>query len=379
MKKYLEGIIKEQINRGLYLKTLIPFPIPYAEIASLASNCSRIIDENIAQLDNLLESLDRDEDNFDYVYRRFRDCVRYLELIEYYGISALCYHKSPQMEFLNKLIFKIPQEINLPLPSPSVACISNSYYYISPFTNVIFVPIGESSFLLHLPDVFHEIGHEVLYNKESELRLQKICECYHEAVGRITDYYRQLLTIKVREIGPQTIPHAIMQIHSKWKNYWIDEVFADLFACFTLGPAYVWAHLHLVTKTTDDVYTLSQKHPSDDSRMKILLIGLRKLGFGTEASKIEAQWQKMPFIADIEPVNEYQYAYPKELLTDIAEIVLKGMTDSGFSILSPNSLSELKSGSIVKLLNSAWTQFWVDPIAFRQWEELSIKQLKSLI
>jgi hypothetical protein len=379
MKRYLEGIIKEQINRGLYLKTLIPYPITYGEISSLASNCSRILDENIQQLNALLESLERDDDNFDYVYRRFRNSARYLELIEYYGISALCYHKSPPMEYLNKLIFKIPQEINLPLPSPSVACISNSYYYISPFTNVIFVPIGESNFLLHLPDVFHEIGHQVLYNRETELRLEKINECYVAAVGKLTDYYREILTRKVRETGPETIAQAIIQIHSKWKNYWIDEIFSDLFACYTLGPAYVCAHLHLVTKTTDDVYTINQKHPSDDSRMKILLIGLRKLGFGGEADKIENQWNKMPFISHIEPVNEYQYAYPEELLSDLAKIILKGMSDSGFSIISPNTLSTLKSNSVIKLLNEAWDQFWVNPVAFRQWEETSIKRLKSSI
>jgi hypothetical protein len=379
MKGYLEGIIKEQIDRGKYLRSLIPFPLPYPEIASLASNCTRIIDENVSELNGLLEYLSRDEENLDYVYRRFRDCVRYLQLVEYYGVSALCYHKSPHMEYLNKLIFKIPQEINLPLPSPAVACISNSYYYISPFTNVIFVPIGESNFLLHLPDVFHEIGHEVLYHKEGELRIQKIQESYNDAIRRITEYYSRLLTIKVREIGPSTIPQTIIQIHSKWKNYWMDEIFADLFACYTLGPAYVWAHLHLVTKTSEDVYTINMKHPSDDSRMKILLIGLKKLGFINEATKIEAQWQRMPFIVDIYPVNEYQYAYPEELLNEIAEIVLHGIRQSGFFIISPSNLSKLQSDSIIKLLNNAWTQFWVDPIGFRQWEEASIKQLKSLI
>jgi len=113
--------------------------------------------------------------------------------------------------------------------------------------------------------------------------------------------------------------------------------------------------------------------------MKILLIGLRKLGFGGEADKIENQWNKMPFISHIEPVNEYQYAYPEELLSDLAKIILKGMSDSGFSIISPNTLSTLKSNSVIKLLNEAWDQFWVNPVAFRQWEETSIKRLKSSI
>jgi hypothetical protein len=91
--------------------------------------------------------------------------------------------------------------------------------------------------------------------------------------------------------------------------------------------------------------------------MKILLIGLRKLGFTGEADKIENQWNKMPFISNIEPVNEYQYAYPDDLLTEIAEIILRGMTDSGFSIITPASMPLLKQNSIIKLLNDAWSQF----------------------
>jgi hypothetical protein len=379
MKKYLQGLIKEQIDRGIYLKTLIPFPLPYAELSSLASLCSKTIDDNIAQLDFLLKELDRNENDLDYVYRGFRACQRNIELTEYYGISALCHHKSDEMEYLNKLIFKIPQEINLPLPSPSVACISNSYYYLSPFTNVIFVPIGESNFLLHLPDVFHEIGHEVLYHRENNLKLKGVEECYREAVSAITKYYQELLTMKVRETGPTKTLQTIMYIHSQWKNYWIDEIFSDLFACYTLGPAFAWAHLHLVTKKTDDAYVLTQKHPSDDSRMRILLIGLKKLGFNKEADEIRSQWEKMPFIANIEPVNEYQYAYPEKLMNDVADILLRGLRASNFLIVSPAMIAGLKPNSIVKLLNDAWKEFWINPLLFREWEQDCIKKLRFSI
>lgn len=379
MKKYLQGLIKEQMDRGLYLKTLIPFPLPYAELSSLASLCSKTIDDNIAQLGFLLKELDGNENDLDYVYRGFRACQRNIELTEYYGISALCHHKSDEMEYLNKLIFKIPQEINLPLPSPSVACISNSYYYLSPFTNVIFVPIGESNFLLHLPDVFHEIGHEVLYHRENELRLKRVEECYRETVSTITKYYQDLLTMKVRETGPAKTLQTIMYIHSQWKNYWVDEFFSDLFACYTLGPAYVWAHLHLVTKKTDDAYAITQKHPSDDSRMKILLIGLRKLGFDEDADRILLEWQKMPFIANVYPVNEYQYAYPEQLMNDVAGILLKSLRESNFAIVSPAMLKGLRANSVVRLLNDAWREFWDDPMAYRDWERDSIKELRASI
>ena len=379
MKSYLQGLIKEQINRGLFLKTLIPFPLTYAELSSLASLCTKMIDGNIKQLGLLMEELGGDESDLDYVYRGFRACERSIELIEYYGISALCYHKTNEMESLNKLTFNNPQEINLPLPPPSVACISNSYYYLSPFTNVIFVPIGESNFLLHLPDVFHEIGHEVLYNRENDLRLGPVKDCYLETVGKITRHYQELLTIKARETGPEKTLKIIMYLHSQWKNYWIEEIFSDMFACYTLGPAYVWAHLHLVTKKTDDVYALSQKHPSDDLRMNMLLIGIRKVGFKEDAERILAQWKKMPFVENILPANEYVYAYSEELMDLMAGIILKGLRASSFSIVSPETIKNLNPNSIVRLLNDAWNEFWKDPLNFGEWEQKCVDRLRSAI
>lgn len=245
MKEYLKAAILEQINRGLYLKKLIPHPLKYTELSSLADRCGRIIDDNVQQLKYFLQELDkRNENDTRDIYRGFRICARYIELIEYFGISAL-YYQTPELGYLNKLIIKIHREINLPLTPPSVACISTSYYFFNRFTNVIFVPIGESNFLLHLPDLFHEIGHEVLYNKEKALRLEKVNECYKKAIGLITKYYKDLLSRKMRETGPEEIPRTIIHIHSQWKNYWVEEFFCDLFACFTLGPAYAWSHFIL--------------------------------------------------------------------------------------------------------------------------------------
>jgi len=383
MKDYFKAIILEQINRGLRLKELVPHPLRYAELSSLADRCSRIIDANIQQLTFLLKELDkRDENDTRDIFRGIRRCAREIELVEYFGISAL-YYETPEIGYLNKLVFQIHQEINLPLTPPSVACISTKYYYFNPFTNVIFVPVGESRFLLHLPDVFHEIGHEVLSSKENELRLKKVNESYSMAIKKITDYYHDLLTRKARETGPRTIPMLIAHIHSQWKTYWINEFFSDLFALYTLGPAYAWSHFHLVTKKSEDVYEFSpilpQSHPSDDSRMRMLAIGLDKLGFKDEAMSILSKWNGMPFVVNTRPVVEYQYAYTNNLMNEIAELFLMGLRESQFSIVSPEKLETQNPDSIVSLLNEAWALFWNNPDAFRDWEEKTIQKLKSII
>ena len=113
----------------------------------------------------------------------------------------------------------------------------------------------------------------------------------------------------MRETGPKTIPMAIAHIHSQWKNYWINEFFSDLFAVYTLGPAYAWSHLHLVAKKSENVYefspVMSQSHPSDDARMKMLKIGSEGLGLKDEAASILSRWNDMPIVINASPVVEY--------------------------------------------------------------------------
>jgi hypothetical protein len=382
MKTYLKAIITEQINRGQCLKKMVGHPLKYSNLLGLAQRCKSIIDTNIQKLELLSEELGkRNEDDVRDILRKVRRSIREIEMVEYYGISALRY-ATDETGYMNKLIFRIHNEINFPLDPPSIACLSTRYYYFHSFTNVIFVPVGESSFILHLPDVFHELGHEVLFNKD-ELRLKRIRESYDFAVTRITNYYKELLSRKARETGPRETPLIIANIHSQWKEYWLDEFFCDLFALYTLGPAYAWSHLHLTTKTSEDIYQFSkflpQTHPSDDSRMKMLLIGLKKLGFNKEASLVLSKWNSLPPVLNREPVVEYQYAYPEDIIKELVDIFLTSLKESEFAIVSPTDLKEQNSNTVIGELNGAWISFWDKPDEFRDWEEKSIEKLKAMV
>lgn len=381
MKDYSRALIREQISRGLCLKKLVPHPLEHQELSSLAERCRGIIDDRIQELECFEEILDtRRENDVEDLFRGIRRCAREIEMVEYFGIPGL-YYETEEIAYLNKLIFRIHREINLPFSPPSVACISTNYYYFHPFTNVIFLPLGESYSLLHLPDMFHEIGHAVLFNIEKELRLKKVREDYHKAIQMITDHYQEILTRKVREFGPRTIPPLVMHIHSQWKEYWVSEFFCDLFALYTLGPAYAWSHFHLTAKKSVDIYdfplVLQQRHPSDDSRMRMLAIGLDKLGFGEEAESILSRWKTIPFVARAQPPAEYQYAYPDNVIEEVASLFLGGLSQSGFSIAFRERLKDLGEESIVKLLNDAWIFLWENPKMFREWEEKRIQELKS--
>lgn len=382
MKDYLKAIILEQINRALSLKKIIPHPLDYAELGSLAERCNSIINSNIQQLEMELRELERRSDDIRDIFRRVRVCIREIMAVEYFGVSPL-YYVTTETGYLNKLIYKIHKEINLPFNPPAVTGLSTEYYKFNSFTNVIFVPVGEFDFLLHLPDVFHEIGHEVLFNRFNDLRLKKLNEKYAEAIGKFTIYYQEFLLKKTRETGPRDFLRLIKLIHLQWKKGWIEEFFCDLFALYTLGPAYAWSHFHLTSKISKSVYEFSyifpQTHPSDDARMKMLILGLNLLGFEDEATEILSKWNAVPFITATQPVPEYQYAYPKELLEEVAYLLLEGLKESGFLIISPEKLKKLDQNSIVKLLNDAWTLFWKKGDEFRVWEEENIKKLKSIL
>ena len=87
----------------------------------------------------------------------------------------------------------------------------------------------------------------------------------------------------------------------------------------------------------------------------------------------------MPFVINTQPVVEYQYTYPNDLMNEIAELFLMGLEESQFLIVSPEEIERQNPASIINLLNEAWKLFWSDPDNFREWEESAIQKLKSFI
>ena len=87
----------------------------------------------------------------------------------------------------------------------------------------------------------------------------------------------------------------------------------------------------------------------------------------------------MPFVINTQPVVEYQYAYPNDLMNEIAELFLMGLEESQFLIVSPEEIERQNPASIINLLNEAWKLFWSDPDNFREWEESAIQKLKSSV
>ncbi|MCF7859928.1 MAG: hypothetical protein K9N07_11505 [Candidatus Cloacimonetes bacterium] len=379
MKKHISELIFESINRGKVLKKLIPHPLKYAEFSSLSERCTAKIDSIIRELESLQEEINttHDECELRYIYRQYRICYRELDWIEHSGVTVLKF-ENESMVYLNKLLFKICREINLPLGIPNIASFSNKYYYYVPLTNVIFVPLAESEFLLHLPDIYHELGHYVSHKKD-ELSLKEINSAYINCINIVTQYYTKQLEQRMLTNCPQTIKINTMIIHRLWKENWFEEFFCDVFATCLMGSAYAWAHMHLISKYGHNVcefnITQNTSHPSDESRLRIMLICLEKLGFSDEAKKIKSKWKENLLVKNSHPEPQYHEAYPDELLNLISEKLIEGIKRTSLTLVKKGDDSD----TISNLINNAWGDFWKENETFRVIELEYIKKIKGLV
>jgi hypothetical protein len=383
MKSYVEALIVEQINRISTLKEFIKLPLKSPYLESLSERCNDILKRQLIVLNNLQAKLSEENTDLRWIHRQVGMVIKKVSLVESYGISSLRF-PIPEVDFLNALAFKITSEISLPLNPPSVSCLSTDYFYFEPITRMIYVPQAESEFLLHIPDLYHEIGHYVLFSSEESgapEKLVTVANAVNSIFSDITTYFKNLMDQTTMNPSPNEIPLILGRIHSSWKA-WLNEFLCDLFAVFTLGPAFVWSHLHLVVKTSDNVYQgswlSSDDHPADEARMRLMLIGLRLIGFDREAEEIKGKWTRLTGNLD-SPDAYYRFAYPDSILQNLADKYLAALRSAGFSIISSTDLlADSASQHVCNVLNRAWAKFWGSkPEQYRQWEKSEISSLKK--
>jgi len=126
-----------------------------------------------------------------------------------------------------------------------------------------------------------------------------------------------------------------------WIVNWTTEFFCDLFALYTLGPAYAWSHLHLAATRGEDPFKVptlssgSATHPADGARMAVMLHGLMLTGFAHEAAEIEARWNELLAATRAHPDPDYRRCFPKRILETVAEEALAGVKGINCRVVDP--------------------------------------------
>lgn len=376
IEPYINAAIRQAQERAKILKGKISQTLRAPELIALHQTCQDRIDQTINDLEVLLtDPLILRKDLVQERIRLFRRMLADLTLLETTAIAALIRSHEDDIA-LSKLVFQIHKEINYPLPPPTVTCLSREYFSINTSLRLLEVPLAESDFLLHLPDLYHEIAH-LLIAARNNPRIVPYQTEYGKFLALASQHFENERAANIRSTGPKEyFSQALDLLEYFWIRGWANEIFSDLFAVYTLGPAYAWAHFHLTAGRDVDPYDVQipgfMSHPPDQARMEAMLIGLDLLAFKSQAAEIQQKWEALIKATGVKPGPMYRRACPRELLERAAIHALEGTNLIGCCIVHNGT-----SSPVHDLLNTAWEKFWAAPNDYHAWEREAIAKLKQ--
>jgi hypothetical protein len=367
MDDYFTGTVRQLLARAQHLTERVP-PSLDAVFAPLLSACQAEIGRIGADLQALLDDTAfLLPANQPARLRSLRRSVAALDLVETQGIAALERSHVDDVR-LSDVLARICREVRYPLQPPVVTTLSQAYFRIIPRLNLLCVPLSEGRFLLHLPDLFHEIAHP-LFPPLVDQQAPVVGPCQHalaRAVLAALDYLDGEVREQDRRRGPAQTIIMLYAWTQSWRS-WAVELMCDLFATFTAGPAFAWSHLHLCAKRGSDPFDVPRlaqtSHPADAARMDAILRGLARAGFRVEAGRVQERWQRFLESAGFRPEPEYRRCFPNSLMEEVCNAAFQGVVEANCRIATPGT-----TDVVFTLLNQAWEEFWRDPTSFDNWE-----------
>ena len=376
IESYLIGSVSQSLKRIQQLRQIVQGPYR-REYDGLRQICLTHLDATQAAFQCLAE--ETVVDTALQTPRRVREFIRIveqLETVENVGVFALS-RVSQDDDFLNRLITDVCREITYPLIPPVVSHISQDYFHIYLGFNLLCLPLMESRFLLHLPDIYHELCHPFHQNQNTDLpALESYHAAYKRSLFKMIKHFRNEIIAAERIRKPAGKFYQLRLWDTSWTKFWMQEFFCDLFGVLTTGPAFVWSHYHLCVKRGGDPFEtpliLESTHPADDARMHAMLMMLTNIGFTSEGKRIEEAWRDFVTVMGYKPTAEYRQAYPESLMSEIVSVAKEGIEGTGVVTAKPDALTQ-----IVDLLNSAWQEFWRAPENYQAWEAAKLNDLRT--
>jgi hypothetical protein len=287
-----------------------------------------------------------------------------LDFLELVGVAALN-RVNDEDRAMTKIVGVIAGEINYPLIPPVVSCQSQSYFQAFPGLNLLSIPQKEVYFLLHLPDLYHELAHFILTEKNNPT-VEPFQEALKRSIIAGRGHVADLLSNEGR--GSRGFVDKLRAWDGNWVCGWGIELCCDLFAVLACGPAFAWSHLHLCAKRAGDPFlvdnTPDSTHPSDAARMFVMLEALGNLEYAAEALFIEEKWNQLLAQAGYAQNPDYTICFPPHLLARIASYAFAGYQSIGCA-----ASSKRLGAKTHDLFNEAWHRFWSDPQLYATWEK----------
>ncbi|MCI0387680.1 MAG: hypothetical protein MOB07_02765 [Acidobacteria bacterium] len=375
MNEYFDGAVNQLLERGRRLILMIPTGLP-REFHLLEQTCRDRLTNKLDELRQLVtDEVWFNAENQPERLRQFKRLVRDLDILETVCIAALERASNADLH-LNRLVERIRQEIAYPLLPPVVTPLSQAYFQTWPDFHLMLVPLSEGNFLLHLPDIYHELAHP-LFQEKYDQRIAPFLNAFHEVIDAVTLYTEAELEKEKRRGGPEPFSDYLEIWLICWLKGWAEEFFCDLFAVYTLGPAFVWSHLHLTATRGDEPYKVPvglrvTTHPPDGARIAAMLDGLALIGFGTEAIEIEEQWNRLAATAQSRPEAEYHRCFPRQIIKLLTEKALEGVTGMKCRVARSET-----NDYVHGVFNQAWKEFWSNPNKYVVWEKQAVEVLRQ--
>ena len=371
MDDYFTGAVLQLLARAGHLNTRVPRDLP-REFHTLVSACQAEVARITVNLRFLLEEpAMRLAANQPERLRMFRRAVADLDVVETVGFAAIERANKEDLR-LNALMDRIRLEIHYPLLPPVVTSLSRASFGIIPSLNLLCVPLTEGRFLLHLPDLYHEIAHPLLRAGNNP-----VVDPFRQAHDRVMQAAVVYLDGELRAQERRRGPAQLLLTLECWVRSWVSwsvEFLCDLFGALTVGPAFAWSHLHLAAKRGGDPFLVPSvsptSHPPDAARMTVILKALARCGFTAEVGRVEGRWQEYVALLRSKAEPEYRRCFPDQLLEEVCRAAGEGVAGLGCRVASPAS-----GGEVYTLLNRAWDEFWRDPAGYGAWEQGAVATL----
>ena len=371
---YIDAAIRQAQERARILKGKIAYSSQVNEFIALRQTCDNLIDGLIDDFGYLLsDSVILRQDLVAERIRLFRRFRADLMNLETTAVAALARSHADDAA-LSRLVADIHREIECPLAPPTVTSLSREYFSITPAFRLLEVPLAESDFLLHLPDLYHEIAHPLITEVNNPI-IEPYQQEYSKFLGVALAYFAEERKTNLRSTGPRRyFGDIISTLEYAWAMAWGNEIFCDLFAIYTLGPAYAWAHFHLTAGHDADPYEVLEplSHPPDHARMEAMLIGLDLIGFADDAAVVQKKWQGLLDATGATQGEMFRRACPSNLLEIAAIHALEGVRRINCRVVTLQT-----TGKIHDLLNTAWEMFWSVPNEYHAWERDAVANLKE--
>jgi hypothetical protein len=341
------------------------------EISSYRTGAIERVRQVEIRIARLLEDPDIKEPslakNYLHDYKRLEELVR---IIEWGPVMAITRY-SERDRLATLMCHQIIKEVNYPFDPPICMALSAQHYWTDPQSNLIAIPTIEPFHLLGLSDIYHEIGHIVLFRKQREI----------EVTLRILidRHFKKLIRDSQREGKPDTYRRELEFYREIWKREWALEFASDIIATYLVGPAYGWTNVRLCANVSTDIYGNEQSHPADAARTQTIGIVLTRLGLGQASAEIQKSWNQLVAVTGQVQPQDFELRFPSELIDEICTVVIHFCEDLSLTAYGHEEEGNPAVMNLTRLLNEAWSKFISDARTFSDWERSQVNQLKSTL